>query len=319
MQLNQITLPALDVAASVHFYLRLGCELLVQSPHYARFKALGGDTTLSVHRVASLPDFTGAEDFSRAVVYLECGALDLRVDELQAAGVVFDRLPRDEPWLWREARLRDPAGNPLCLYHAGEARLNPPWRVGGQRPGGLRASLIETDRLRLRALQHNDLQAFFAFNSDPAVTRYLPYGPWQTMQDAARWYERMGDLSGKGALAYRVLERKADGCVIGSCLLMSHEPAAKVEVGYLLGTAFQGQGYMREALAAVLGEAFAALSVRRIEAHIDARNIPSQRLVERLGFVREALLREAWNDQGVVSDATIYGLLRRDWETQPAV
>ena len=38
-------------------------------------------------------------------------------------------LPTDQPWLWREAYLNDPDGNPLCLYHAGENRLNPPWRL----------------------------------------------------------------------------------------------------------------------------------------------------------------------------------------------
>jgi RimJ/RimL family protein N-acetyltransferase len=252
------------------------------------------------------------------LVYFECGALDLRVVELQAVGVVFEQMPRDEPWLWREARLADPSGNPICLYHAGEARLNPPWRVGGQQPAGLKATLIETERLRLRDLEQQDLQAFFTFNSDPAVTRYLPYGPWQSTQDATRWYQRMRDLSAKGALAYRVLERKADGAVLGSCLLMNHEPAAKVEVGYLLGPEFQGQGYMREAVQAVVSDAFASHALRRVEAHIDARNAPSQRLVEQLGFVREAVLREAWNDQGAVSDATIYGVLRREWDQRRA-
>src|SRR3989442_5453961 len=48
-----------------------------------------------------------------------------------AAGIQFDSAPTDQPWLWREARLRDPAGNSLCLYSAGPNRRHPPWRVGG--------------------------------------------------------------------------------------------------------------------------------------------------------------------------------------------
>jgi len=316
MHLNQVTLPCTDVSASIAFYRLLGCELLVQSDHYARFKAPAGDTTLSVHRVDASAKLDAAGPWSGAVVYFECGALDLRVAELQAAGVVFDQLPRDEPWLWREARLRDPAGNPLCLYLAGEARLNPPWRVGGQQPGGLSATRLETPRMQLRELRHEDLAAFFEFNRDPAVTRYLPYGPWQSMQDAVQWFHRMCDLSTKGLLANRVLERTADGSVLGSCLLMNYESGAKVEVGYLLSPAFQGRGYMVEAMAAVIGDAFATLPLRRVEAYIDARNTASQRLVEKLGFVREALLRDAWCDQGVVSDATVYGLLHRDWSSR---
>ena len=123
MELNQVTLPALDVAASVAFYRKLGFELIVDAPHYARFKATVGDATFSVHAVDAL------HATPQTVVYFECAALDEQVAALKARGVAFEQDPRDEPWLWREARLRDPAGNVLCLYHAGENRLDPPWRV----------------------------------------------------------------------------------------------------------------------------------------------------------------------------------------------
>ena len=63
------------------------------------------------------------------MIYLESLRLDAWVAELQAAGLAFDQLPRDEAWLWREARLRDPAGNDMCLYAAGENRRFPPWRT----------------------------------------------------------------------------------------------------------------------------------------------------------------------------------------------
>ena len=46
-----------------------------------------------------------------------------------ATGVVFDQTPRDERWLWREARLRDPSGNTICIFCAGNNRKNPPWRI----------------------------------------------------------------------------------------------------------------------------------------------------------------------------------------------
>ena len=123
MELNQVTLPATNVAASVAFYRKMGFEIIVDSPHYARFKSVVGDTTFSIHAV----DGTGAP--SKTIVYFECSALDEQVAQLQAKGIQFTQEPRDEKWLWREARLRDPAGNVICLYHAGENRLNPPWRV----------------------------------------------------------------------------------------------------------------------------------------------------------------------------------------------
>lgn len=124
MELNQVTLPAIDVAASVVFYRRMGFELIVDAPHYARFKSTLGDATFSVHAVDAMAES------SKTIVYFECSLLDEQVAALKAKGLQFLQEPRDEPWLWREARLVDPSGNVICLYHAGENRLNPPWRVG---------------------------------------------------------------------------------------------------------------------------------------------------------------------------------------------
>jgi uncharacterized glyoxalase superfamily protein PhnB len=71
-------------------------------------------------------EVTGAPTVS---VYLESDRLDPLVGELKAAGVEFEHEPIDEPYLWREAVLRDPDGHRLVLFHAGINRLNPPWRL----------------------------------------------------------------------------------------------------------------------------------------------------------------------------------------------
>ena len=120
--LNQVTIGAGDYAASVAFYKTLGLRQIVSSPSngYARFEAANG-TTLSIH--------AGAEHAGGAVVYFESWRLDTWVVELIEAGLAFDQLPQDETWLWREARLRDPHGNTICLYSAGENRRYPPWRI----------------------------------------------------------------------------------------------------------------------------------------------------------------------------------------------
>ncbi|QPD03164.1 MAG: Glyoxalase/bleomycin resistance protein/dioxygenase [Candidatus Nitrospira kreftii] len=123
MELNQVTLPAIDVAASIRFYRTMGFELIVEEPHYARFRSSVGDATFSVHAVGEI------FEPSQTVVYFECQSLDEEVVALQAKGIGFFQEPRDEPWLWREARMRDPSGNTICLYHAGKNRLAPPWRV----------------------------------------------------------------------------------------------------------------------------------------------------------------------------------------------
>jgi len=123
MDLNQVTLPAVDLQESVDFYTRMGFLQIVDSPHYARFECPEGDATFSLHTVA-----TGAPR-SGVTIYFEHEALDELYAELQARGFEFEQAPVDRSWLWREAILIDPAGNRICLYRAGENRRHPPWRM----------------------------------------------------------------------------------------------------------------------------------------------------------------------------------------------
>lgn len=125
MDLNQVTVPSTDVPASVEFYKKLGLRLIVDSvPRYARFECPDGNSTFSVERTESASTGTGV------VVYFECENLDEVVTSLTSDGIIFDSDVTDQTWLWREARLKDPSGNQICLFFAGRNRKNPPWRVG---------------------------------------------------------------------------------------------------------------------------------------------------------------------------------------------
>lgn len=124
MNLNQITVPSLDLSKSVPFYQKLGLTLIVDAlPKYARFECPTGNASFSIHQTDELPTGNGV------YVYFECDNLDEYVEELIAKGIFFDQTPRDENWLWREARLKDVDGNQLILFYGGENRLNPPWRI----------------------------------------------------------------------------------------------------------------------------------------------------------------------------------------------
>ena len=124
MNLNQVTLPATDLSQSIPFYQQLGLKLIVDAPpHYARFECPEGDSTFSLHRVdGPVPD-------NGTAIYFESVELDEQVKRLRASGILFELLPTDQSWRWREARLRDPAGNLIILFWAGEDRKNPPWRL----------------------------------------------------------------------------------------------------------------------------------------------------------------------------------------------
>ena len=123
-RLNQVTITGTNYERSADFYRRLGLKQIVDSPDtgYARFETAGG-VTLSVQIDPE------EKIIATTAIYLECDDLDERVEKLARSGIAFEHGPRNQPWLWREARLRDPDGNIVFFYKAGEARRFPPWRM----------------------------------------------------------------------------------------------------------------------------------------------------------------------------------------------
>ena len=124
MNLNQITVPSLDLTKSIPFYEKLGLKLIVKAlPHYARFECPNGNATFSIHQTDKLPKGDGI------YVYFVCENLDEQVENIKSKGIEFDQELTDQSWLWREARLKDIDGNQLILFYGGKNRLNPPWQI----------------------------------------------------------------------------------------------------------------------------------------------------------------------------------------------
>lgn len=120
MDLNQVTIGVTNVHKAIAFYERLGLILIVHThDDYARFECPTGEATFSVHKVDEVVPST-------TLIYFEVDNVDAAIERLE--GVEIVSAPQDQSWLWREARIRDPFGNPLCIYHAGKNRKNPPWR-----------------------------------------------------------------------------------------------------------------------------------------------------------------------------------------------
>lgn len=123
VDLNQVTIPCRNYEESVEFYVCLGLRQIVDSPpRYARFETASG-TTLSIHLVeTTIPN-------TEVVIYFEVANVDETVQKLRSAGLEFENEPTDQTWLWREAYILDPFGNKVCIYHAGQNRRYPPWRM----------------------------------------------------------------------------------------------------------------------------------------------------------------------------------------------
>ena len=173
---------------------------------------------------------------------------------------------------------------------------------------------VDAGGVRLRPHWEDDLQDFFALYSDPQVMRYWSFPAW-THVDQAR--ERLaGALAGHDParlLCWAVADVDDDRLIGGITLFAINAEQGRAEIGYALHSSQWGRGHARNVLGKVLDHAFGPLGLRRIEADIDPRNAASCRLVERLGFVREGLLRERWRVGGDLQDSAMYGLLAREW------
>jgi len=186
---------------------------------------------------------------------------------------------------------------------------------------------IETARLTIRLIEAGDLDALFVHHNDAITTRYIPHVRWATRADAEPWFARVLQRREAQSAVQCVIVKRATTdepeSIAGTIMLFNFDEASGLaELGYLLGSAYCGQGYATEAVTAFIDFAFAhpesvgsrlGLGLRRLEAVVDARNYASSRLAERLGFVREGLLRERWLADGELPDVHLFALLKREW------
>jgi ribosomal-protein-alanine N-acetyltransferase len=173
---------------------------------------------------------------------------------------------------------------------------------------------IVASRVRLRWLTPHDIPALFEIFGDSEVCRYWSRPPLRNQAEARDLHNQIIRYFAERSLFQWGIAGIVDDRVIGTCTLASLTPEhSRAEVGFALARAAWGQGYMAEALPALIRFAFESLNLHRLEADVDPRNLPSIRLLERMGFRREGLLRERYHLNGEIQDALFYGLLRREF------
>jgi ribosomal-protein-alanine N-acetyltransferase len=172
---------------------------------------------------------------------------------------------------------------------------------------------IRTARLELRPLRDADVAALLEIHSDPRAMRYWDAPIWRDDERGRGMVARDRALTTRDYLRLGI-ELAARGELLGTCALWRiNAQCRRAEVGFILGSRSWGQGYMREALSGLLEYAFTELDFNRVEADTDSRNERSARLLAHLKFSREGLFRERCIVDGDISDAAMYGLLRREW------
>lgn len=174
---------------------------------------------------------------------------------------------------------------------------------------------LRTERLQLRPYRDSDTEAVFEIRSDPRVMRFWSTPPLTDLEQAREIVSRDIAFFEAGECLALGLERISDGQLIGQCVLFRLDRVCRrAEIGYGLASRAWGQGYMNEALRALVRYGFEQMNLNRIEADIDPLNKASAKTLERLGFRKEGLLRERWIVDGTVSDSEMYGLLRKEWQ-----
>ncbi|MDQ6851359.1 MAG: GNAT family N-acetyltransferase [Actinomycetota bacterium] len=175
---------------------------------------------------------------------------------------------------------------------------------------------IRTERLILRPLVPDDVDAVHAYQSREDVCRYIPYSP-RTRAEVA---ERLGsdrnrstlDDEGQAMLA-AVVVTESDRVVGDVMLAWTSREHRSGEVGYVLNPGYQGQGYATEAAAALLRLGFDGLDLHRIVARVDARNDASVAVLRRIGMRQEAhLVQNEWF-KGQWSDELDFAILADEW------
>ena len=171
--------------------------------------------------------------------------------------------------------------------------------------------VLETARLRLRPYRLTDVDAVFAVSMDTEWARFLPVPIPYRRRDAEEFVARQLLLDWTTNPAWYI---EHSGAYAGGINLRFNFENRLAEMGYATARRFWGRGIAPEAARAVIGAAFAAHhGLGRVRAMADLRNTASQRVMEKIGMVREGVLRQNRVVRGEPVDEAWYGLLRAEW------
>lgn len=174
---------------------------------------------------------------------------------------------------------------------------------------------LETDRLILKKISVSDAEDMYSYASLNSVTRFLLWSPHLNIEDTRGYIEFLNRQYKKGTYADWGVFLKSEGRLIGTTGFADFDFENNTgEVGYVLNPAYQGNGYMSEAVFAVLSVAFDRIGLKRVDLRIMEENKPSMRLASRLGFYFEKIGEEPLNVKGVDRIIHYYSLTKEKWE-----
>ncbi len=175
--------------------------------------------------------------------------------------------------------------------------------------------IFTTERFILRKAQENDCHDLFDLYSNEQVTRYTPLTAFTSIDDAMdelNWY----DTISKEQTGFRwVIEEAESKKVIGTCGFLNYEKEHnRIEIGYDLNQSYWGKGVMKEAISCIIPFAFFTMKINKIEAKVEPENLSSIRLLEKLNFYKEGVLRQHEFEKGKYIDLAIFSILKSEYQ-----
>lgn len=172
-------------------------------------------------------------------------------------------------------------------------------------------TVLTTERLVLRKLSMDDLEAVFALRSDPVAMRYVPRPLAKDREEAAAHIQLILVTQQANEGLQWAITLKDNPSMVGIIgFWRMKKEHYRAEIGYMVLPKYWGQGIVSEAIAAVVQHAFDTLGFHSIEAVIDPQNPASMRVLEKNGFVREAWFKEDFFYNGEFLDSVHYGIVR---------
>lgn len=170
---------------------------------------------------------------------------------------------------------------------------------------------FNSERLTMRPFEKNDLHDVFNIYNNDKTCKFLLHDKWTHENKEEEFSRKLGnnELTKETALNLAVVSGDK---VIGDLSVWYTEMKNTVEIGYVFSNESSGKGYATEAVKALVEKLFTEYNVHRIQANIDARNVASQKLCERIGMRKEAhFIQDFWT-KGEWTDSIIYGMLLSD-------
>lgn len=179
---------------------------------------------------------------------------------------------------------------------------------------------LESARLVLRQFKETDLESFYAYRNDPEVAKYQGWSVPYRREKAAFFVQNMSvAVAAQNKWLQIAVELKSAGEMIGDvAFVIKKDDERQTVIGYSLARPYWGNGYALEAVSCLLAHLFDSLKLHRVTAECDVENTSSWKLLDRLGFRREAQLVENLFYKGTYVSEYHYAMLAREWKERPS-